>query len=172
MSYQYGYALQAPVHTDQRPQNGAVVAIAWVCAVLTLLYMLPWAIAATRGKSNQAMVGVINLLLGWSFIGWVVSLVMACTAHQVVHVPVAVLVAPPQQAYGQQYGQARYGQSTFGQPAYAQTPPPVQDAPVNQPAELPSVPSAAPVPAGWYASPSNQGQEYWDGTRWTGHRAP
>jgi len=153
MSYQYGYAPQAPVRTDQRPQNGALVAIAWICTVLTMLYMLPWAIAASRGKSNQAMVGVVNLLLGWSFIGWVVALVMACTAHQVVHVPVAVLVAPTQQAYGQ--------------PAYTQAAP-VQDAP----AQLPSVSSAAPIPAGWYASPGSQGQEYWDGARWTGHRAP
>ena len=57
MSYQYGYP-QVPVRTDQRTPNAAVVAIAWICAVLTLLYMLPWAIAATRGKSNQAMIGV------------------------------------------------------------------------------------------------------------------
>ena len=45
--------------------------------------MLPWAIAATRGKSNQAAIGIINLLLGWTFIGWIVALVMACQAHQV-----------------------------------------------------------------------------------------
>ena len=124
MSTSYGYAPQAPFVTDQRPQDGAVVAIAWVCAALTALYMLPWAIAATRGKSNQAMIGVLNLLLGWTFVGWVITLVMSCTAHQVVGLAVA----------GQQ--------------------------------------PTAPVPAGWYASPSAEGQEYWDGAVWTGHRAP
>jgi hypothetical protein len=45
--------------------------------------MLPWAIAATRGKSNQAAIGLLNLLLGWTLIGWVVALVMACQPHQV-----------------------------------------------------------------------------------------
>jgi len=124
MSTPYGYAPQAPFATDQRPQDGAVVAIAWVCAVLTALYMLPWAIAATRGKSNQALIGVLNLLLGWTLVGWIVTLVMSCTAHQVVGVPILVQ------------------------------------------------PSSGPIPAGWYASPSAEGQEYWDGAAWTGHRAP
>ena len=45
--------------------------------------MLPWAIAATRGRSNQAAIGLINVFLGWTFIGWIVALVMACQAHQV-----------------------------------------------------------------------------------------
>jgi len=152
MSYQYGYPL-VPVRTDQRTPNGAVVAIAWICAVLTLLYMLPWAIAATRGKSNQAMIGVVNLLVGWSLIGWIVSLVMACMAHQMVGAPVAVLVAP-----------APTQQPTYGHG-------PVQDA-TPPPAQLPAVSSATPVPPGWYPAPGNQGHEYWDGTRWTGHRAP
>jgi hypothetical protein len=60
------------------------VAIAWIAAVITLGYMLPWAIAATRGRSNQAAIGVVDLLLGWTLIGWIVALVMACQAHQVV----------------------------------------------------------------------------------------
>jgi hypothetical protein len=45
--------------------------------------MLPWAIAASRGKANQGAVGLINLFLGWTFVGWVVALVMACQAHQI-----------------------------------------------------------------------------------------
>lgn len=55
---------------------------AWIIAVLTLGYMLPWAIAATRGKSNAGAVGLLNLLLGWTVIGWIIALVMACTTHQ------------------------------------------------------------------------------------------
>jgi hypothetical protein len=57
--------------------------VAWVLTALTLGYFLPWAIAATRGKTNSAAIGVLNLLLGWTFIGWIVALVMACGAHQV-----------------------------------------------------------------------------------------
>lgn len=70
--------------TDQRLQGATVVLLAWIIALLTLLYMVPWAIAVTRGRSNQAAIGLINLLAGWSVIGWIVSLVMACQAHQVV----------------------------------------------------------------------------------------
>ena len=57
--------------------------ISIVVAVLTIGYMLPWMIAAMRGKSNHWAVMVLNLLLGWSVIGWVIALVMACTSHQV-----------------------------------------------------------------------------------------
>jgi hypothetical protein len=45
---------------------------------------LPGAIAATRGKSNQAAIGIINFLLGWTLIGWIVALLMACTSHQMI----------------------------------------------------------------------------------------
>lgn len=58
--------------------------ISIVVAVLTLGYMLPWMVAALRGKSNHVAILVLNLLLGWTVIGWVIALVMACTSHQVV----------------------------------------------------------------------------------------
>jgi hypothetical protein len=83
---------QSPVHytpggpaivTDRRPVNAVVLIVAWVLAVLTAGYMLPWAIAATRGKSNHVAIGLVNFFLGWSVIGWIVALVMACQAHQV-----------------------------------------------------------------------------------------
>lgn len=60
----------------------AIVSI--VLAVITLGYMLPWMIAALRGKSNHWAVMVLNLLLGWTVIGWVVALVMAVNSHNVV----------------------------------------------------------------------------------------
>jgi hypothetical protein len=64
--------------------KGAQATIAWVLAVVTIGYMLPWAIAATRGKSNAGSIGWLNLLLGWTLIGWIIALVMACGAHQTV----------------------------------------------------------------------------------------
>lgn len=81
--------------TDQRPVSGVVLVIAWVLAVASVGYMLPWAVAATRGRSNQAAIGILNLFLGWSFIGWVVALVMACQQHQPLWqaAPVNVVVA-------------------------------------------------------------------------------
>lgn len=93
----YSSASFAPARmTDQRT-NGAVVLIAWVVAVFSFFYMLPWAIAASRGKSNATAVGLVNFLVGWTFIGWVVALAMACGAHQTVFAggsTVNVLVAP------------------------------------------------------------------------------
>ncbi|HRA75040.1 MAG TPA: superinfection immunity protein [Propionicimonas sp.] len=81
----YGYA---PL-TDQRQTSTAVLVVAWVLAVLGGLYLLPWAIAATRGKATQWGVFWLNLLLGWTGVGWIVALVMACTAHRpVVYQPV------------------------------------------------------------------------------------
>lgn len=52
--------------------------LAWVLAAITLGYMLPWAVAAQRGKSNAGAIGVLNLLVGWTGIGWIIALVMAC----------------------------------------------------------------------------------------------
>lgn len=52
---------------------GAFVVIILVC----VLYFLPTLVAAGRKKSNIGTVVILNLFLGWTFIGWVVSLAMA-----------------------------------------------------------------------------------------------
>ena len=82
--------------------------------VLTVGYMLPWAIAATRGKANHGAVALIDVLLGWSLIGWVVALVMACQAHQVVGAPMTMNVMVAQQ---------------FPQAHFSGPPPPVRAGP-------------------------------------------
>ncbi len=74
-----------PIITDKSHKGGQAV-IAWILTVLTAGYMLPWAIAATRGKSNAGAIGWINLLIGWTAVGWIIALVMACSSHQVVGV--------------------------------------------------------------------------------------
>jgi hypothetical protein len=56
--------------------------MAWIVAVLTGLYMLPWAIAATRNLGNHVAIALINFLFGWTIIGWVIALVMACRAKK------------------------------------------------------------------------------------------
>jgi hypothetical protein len=93
---QYGHGGRLP--TDQRT-NGAEVAIAWVITVCTLAYMLPWAVAATRGKSNSGGIALLNFFLGWTFIGWVCALVMAYGSHQVapstLHIQQIVAVGGP-----------------------------------------------------------------------------
>lgn len=42
-----------------------------------LLYLLPAFIAAVRRRPNTAAILVLNLFLGWTFIGWVGSLIWA-----------------------------------------------------------------------------------------------
>ena len=41
-------------------------------------YFVPTIVAVSRKVRNQGSVVVINLFLGWTFIGWVVALAMAC----------------------------------------------------------------------------------------------
>ena len=56
----------------------ALFVIAWIVAVCTFGYFIPWAVAATRGMPNTGGVFVVNLLTGWTLIGWIIALVMAC----------------------------------------------------------------------------------------------
>lgn len=70
------------VVTDRRPAPVATV-VSWVVAFFTYGYMIPWAVAATRGKSNHWTIFWVNLLLGWTIVGWLVAIVMACTAHRI-----------------------------------------------------------------------------------------
>lgn len=70
------------VRVTDRTGKGGQATVAWVVAVCTLGYMLPWAIAATRGKANSGAIGWLNLLVGWTVIGWIAALVMACMSHQ------------------------------------------------------------------------------------------
>jgi len=51
--------------------------IAWLIAVLTAGYTLPWAIAVQRSRGDAGKVLLINLLLGWTIVGWVWALVVS-----------------------------------------------------------------------------------------------
>jgi hypothetical protein len=52
-----------------------------VGAILLLaLYLMPSIIAFTRGKANAGSVLVTNLFFGWTVVGWVVALAIACGA--------------------------------------------------------------------------------------------
>jgi hypothetical protein len=79
----YAVVMSTRIDTDSDVNTGHVIA-AWLIALLTIGYMLPWAIAATRGKSNALAIALLNLFVGWTMVGWIVALVMACGSHQVV----------------------------------------------------------------------------------------
>lgn len=99
----------------------AHVVISWVVTVGSGLYMLPWAVAASRNRPNVGAVALINLFLGWSVVGWVVALVMACGANP----------TPPSVTINQMhvYPPAPLPQPAQPWPAYDQTVLPRHDRP-------------------------------------------
>jgi hypothetical protein len=57
--------------------------VAIVVAILTAGYMLPWAIAAVRDVRHWSVFW-INLLLGWTIVGWIWALVMSLRTQRLV----------------------------------------------------------------------------------------
>ncbi|HTA97660.1 MAG TPA: superinfection immunity protein [Solirubrobacteraceae bacterium] len=59
--------------------SGGGAAVALLVIIVGIgLYFLPTMVAVSRKVTNQGSIFVINFFLGWSFIGWVVALAMAC----------------------------------------------------------------------------------------------
>lgn len=48
--------------------------------ILLLIYFAPSIVAVHRGHHDKIAIGVLNVLLGWTGLGWIVALVWACTA--------------------------------------------------------------------------------------------
>ena len=55
--------------------------VAIVVAVLTGGYMAPWAVAAVRDVRHWSVFW-INLLLGWTIIGWIWALVLSLRSQR------------------------------------------------------------------------------------------
>jgi RsiW-degrading membrane proteinase PrsW (M82 family) len=78
--------------TDQGPLGiiftqifGAIFAlflITLVLALMTALYFLPAIIARARRKPNSGKVFILNLLLGWTAVGWGAALAWALVDEQ------------------------------------------------------------------------------------------
>ena len=63
--------------TDEEASVLGGVILLVVFGLGLMLYLLPWGIAMMRSSKYSAVVFVINLFTGWSFIGWVIALVVA-----------------------------------------------------------------------------------------------
>ena len=46
-----------------------------------LIYMLPAIIAGARSHRSYGSIAVVNIFLGWTFIGWIVALSMAFSGN-------------------------------------------------------------------------------------------
>ena len=55
-----------------------------IAVVLIALYFLPTIVVVMRNHHNAGSVSVLNLLLGWTLVGWVVALVWSVSAREVV----------------------------------------------------------------------------------------
>lgn len=101
------------VHEPVRPASTGHVVTAWVFAAVTGLYLLPWAIAATR--SHQSVVGLawLNFFFGWTGIGWLLTLIWACvgvhTRPQMTSVAVYGGYQNPSQPLAPPVGSANHG---------------------------------------------------------------
>ena len=61
----------------------ATKVVSLIVAIITAGYMAPWAVAAIRDVRHWSVFW-INLLFGWTIIGWVIALVMALRAQRLV----------------------------------------------------------------------------------------
>lgn len=64
--------------------NGGGGAAVFVVIIVIGAYFLPTIVAVARKVTNQGSVAVINFFLGWTLIGWVVALAMACRTSRLV----------------------------------------------------------------------------------------
>jgi hypothetical protein len=48
---------------------------------IAIFYFLPWFVALGRGHNNTVAIFVLNLFLGWTFLGWVIALVWCFTSN-------------------------------------------------------------------------------------------
>jgi T4 superinfection immunity protein len=55
-------------------------AIGLAVVLAALLYFVPSLVALARAVPDRGMVVVLNVFLGWTFLGWVVALAKACGA--------------------------------------------------------------------------------------------
>lgn len=59
----------------------ATKVVAVIVAICSAGYMLPWAIAAVRDVPHWSVFWV-NLLLGWTIVGWIIALVMSLRSQR------------------------------------------------------------------------------------------
>ncbi len=62
------------MQTPNSDPQGVVILL-----IFTVVYFLPGIIGLMKGKNNAGAIFLLNLLAGWTFIGWVAALIWAAT---------------------------------------------------------------------------------------------
>ncbi len=50
-------------------------------AMAAAIYFIPCWVAISRKHRSQLAIGVLNILLGWTVLGWILALVWSCTSN-------------------------------------------------------------------------------------------
>lgn len=69
------------VQTRKENEQTFKTAFVVICIFGFLIYIIPSFIAFSRGHSNALAICVLNILLGWTFLGWAISLVWSFTSQ-------------------------------------------------------------------------------------------
>lgn len=51
-----------------------------ILVVPVVIYMLPFIVAAMRGHQDTTAIFTVNLLFGWTVLGWIAALMWGCTS--------------------------------------------------------------------------------------------
>ena len=77
-------------------QNGITILVVALISLASIsLWLVPVFVAIRRHSPNVNQVLVVDLLLGWTFIGWVVALVMALKPLPQAFPPYMPVAGPP-----------------------------------------------------------------------------
>jgi len=57
-------------------------------AVFVILYFMPVIVARVRSAKSFAAIAIINIFLGWTFVGWVVALAWAASGKNTATTPI------------------------------------------------------------------------------------
>lgn len=53
-----------------------------LCSLIFVCYFVPTFVAMVRSHRNAAAITILNIFLGWTFIGWLIALVWSFTNDQ------------------------------------------------------------------------------------------
>jgi hypothetical protein len=52
-----------------------------IIAFWIFAYMAPTVVAGVRRHNNASAIGALNILLGWTFLGWIAAMIWAMTSN-------------------------------------------------------------------------------------------
>ena len=53
-----------------------------IVGVILVIYFLPTIVARHRGKENWLSIFMLNIFVGWTFVGWVIALIWATSVDK------------------------------------------------------------------------------------------